>query len=839
MFEWKRVAGSRKKVIDTYRKQTMQTRHILFVEDPKGSRAMLLEPSTYSIGREESHSIVLHSRLVSRHHATLFGVQYPGSPEYSFWIVDGDAKQERSTNGLIVNGKRRLCHKLKHGDLILFGGGAKASYQVESESESSTPTPDPVHPPQPESVSEPANHSETHFLPKPELKQLCDAALARLASFPELSPYAIIETNLEGEIAYLNPAALKAFPNLQCQNQKHPLLRDLLGILETQNVTLLHRSIEVNDRLYEQSIHLILESQLVRSYIFDITERHEAVSALRQSEATNRALVHAIPDAMLRIDCHETLLDFKAPTNFQFPIDVTRGIGRQLDKILPSTTAELFKHSLQQTLKTQEIQVFEFQLQLQGSLYDYEARYVTISTQEVLCMVRDITARKHAEQMIHYQAFYDELTGLPNRTLFDRHLEEAIANAKEGSYPMGVMFLDIDRFKTINDTLGHANGDRVVYEFGQRLSRCMRSSDIVARWGGDEFTILLPYLKTPEAAQEIAARILETFKTPFQIDDRELYIGSSIGIAIYPEHGEDSETLLQNADVALYRVKEQGRQNFQLYIPAMNSQASMRLSLENSLHQALERDEFCLCYQPQIDITTGKITGMEALLRWYHPHFGLVSPDRFIPIAEETGTIVPIGEWVLRTACAQNQAWHAAGFGQLKMSVNLSVRQFQHPHIVDEIAKILHETGLDPQFLELEVTETTLMQNIDMARPILLGLQEMGIHLALDDFGTGYSSLGYLKQLPFHTLKIDRSFIHDLEENSPDMAIVSAVLALGSGLDLRVIAEGVETQYQLDLLSSLNCEQMQGYLFAAPLKALDATKFLLEHSLSLTDESET
>ncbi|MDY6936106.1 MAG: EAL domain-containing protein [Cyanobacteriota bacterium] len=814
----------------------MATQHILFIEDPQGSRAILLEPSTYSIGREESHSIVLHSRLVSRHHATLFGVQYPGSPEYSFWIVDGDAKQERSTNGLIVNGKRRLCHKLKHGDLILFGGGAKASYQVEAESSS----PVASYPPSPElqSDSEERYHSETHFLPKPELKQLCDAALARLASFPELSPHPIIEVDLDGRITYLNPAALTAFPNLQAQSQEHPLLSNLLETLEVQNVNLLHRSIQVNDRLYEQSIHYITESRLVRSYLFDITERHEAVSALRQSEATNHALVHAIPDAMLRIDVEGKLVDFKAPSNFEFPIDLARGIGFTLDRILPSTTAELFEHYLQQTLETGDIRVFEFQLQLQGSLYDYEARYVTISTQEVLCMVRDITARKHAEQMIHYQAFYDELTGLPNRSLFNQHLEEAIANAKERSYAMGVMFLDIDRFKTINDTLGHANGDRVVYEFGQRLSECMRSSDVVARWGGDEFTILLPYLKNPEAAQEIAQRILDTLKTPFQIGDRELYIGSSIGIALYPEHGDDSETLLRNADVALYRVKEQGRQNFQLYIPAMNSQASMRLSLENSLYQALEREEFSLYYQPQIDVTTGKITGMEALLRWYHPHFGLVSPDRFIPLAEETGTIVPIGEWILQTACAQNQAWHAAGFGHLKMSVNLSVRQFQHPHLVSDIAKILQDTGLDAQFLELEITETTLMQNIEMARPISVALQEMGIHLALDDFGTGYSSLGYLKQLPFHTLKIDRSFIHDLDETSPDMAIVSAILALGSGLDLRVIAEGVETQFQLDLLSNLNCRQMQGYLFAAPLKALDATKFLLEHSLSLTDDNE-
>lgn len=804
------------------------TRHVLVVEDGQGRRAILLEPSTYSIGRDESQSIILHSRLVSRHHATLFGIQYPGTQDHCFWIVDGDSQGDRSKNGLIVNGQKKLSHELSHGDLILFGGGAKASYHVISDSSTPSSGLD-----LPRSLDRPDTtmNSDTQFVSKPELERVCDAELVRLASFPELLPHPIVEINLDGQITYINPAAILKFPNLQTQGLKHPLLVDLLGKLKTNPESLLMRSVQINDRVFEQSIHFITESQLIRSYIFDITERHQAETALRQSEATNRALIHAIPDAMLRIDRSGRLVDFKAPNNFQFPLDFKRWIGSNLTAILPEEVVKLFLFNLQKALKTRDIQVFEFQLQSNGNLYDYEARYVVIGEQEVLSIVRDITARKQAEQTIHYQAFYDSLTGLPNRTLFNQRLEEILADSKTNSRSMAVMFLDIDRFKTINDTLGHANGDRLVHQFGQRLIECVRSSDVVARWGGDEFTVLLPDLDSTKTAQEIAQRVLDALKSPFHIEEQELYISSSIGIAIYPNHGEDGETLLSHADVALYRAKEQGRQNYQFYLPTMNPEATARLTLENCLYQALERDEFCLHYQPQVNIRTGEITGMEALVRWYHPHFGLVPPSKFIPMAEETGLIVSIGEWVMRTACAQNQAWHNAGFGQLQIAVNLSARQFQHPQLVSEVSQILKETGLDPRFLELEITETTLMQNVEMARTLLNDLQGMGICFSLDDFGTGYSSLGYLKHFPFNTLKIDRSFVHDLREASSDTAIVAAILALGSGLNLRVVAEGVETPQQLDLLQQLQCQQMQGYLFAPPLKALDATKYLLEHSL--------
>ncbi|MGB7274966.1 MAG: EAL domain-containing protein [Geitlerinemataceae cyanobacterium] len=804
------------------------TRHVLVVEDGQGRRAVLLEPSTYSIGRDESQSIVLHSRLVSRHHATLFGIQYPGTQENCFWIVDGDSQGERSKNGLIINGQKKRSHELSHGDLILFGGGAKASYHVISESSTlgsglnlsrSSDRPDTTM------------NSDTQFVSKPELEQVCDAELVRLASFPELLPHPIVEINLKGEITYLNPAALLKFPNLQTQGLEHPLLVDLLHDLKNNPESLLIRSFQIDDRVFEQSIHFITESQLIRSYVFDITERHQAETALRQSEATNRALIHAIPDAMLRIDRHGKLVDFKSPNNFQFPLNFDRCVGSHLRDILPEQVVKLFSLHLQKALKTGEIQVFEFQLQSNGNLYDYEARYVVIGEQEVLSIVRDITARKQAEQTIHYQAFYDGLTGLPNRTLFNQRLEEILTDSKNNDRSMAVMFLDIDRFKTINDTLGHANGDRLVHQFGQRLIECVRSSDVVARWGGDEFTVLMPDLDNPNTAQDLAQRVLDALKSPFHLEEQELYISSSIGIAIYPNHGEDGETLLSHADVALYRAKEEGRQNYQFYVHTMNSEATARLTLEHCLYQALEREEFCLHYQPQVNVKTGEITGMEALLRWYHPHFGLVPPSQFIPMAEETGLIVPIGEWVMRTACAQNQAWHAAGFGQLQIAVNLSARQFQHPYLVTEVSQIVKETGLDPHFLELEITETTLMQNVEIARSTLNDLQDMGIRLSLDDFGTGYSSLGYLKHFPFNTLKIDRSFVHDLREESSDTAIVAAILALGSGLNLRVVAEGVETPQQLLLLQQLKCQQIQGYLFAPPLKALDATRYLLEHSL--------
>lgn len=434
--------------------------------------------------------------------------------------------------------------------------------------------------------------------------------------------------------------------------------------------------------------------------------------------------------------------------------------------------------------------------------------------------------RQRTEEQMRYQAFHDALTGLPNRSLFDQQLPSAIAYAERHQEMLAVAFLDLDRFKTINDSLGHAIGDELLKKVTQRLLTCLRKEDIIARWGGDEFTLILPHLKTPEAAARIARRISAALRPSFQLAGHELHVTSSIGIALYPQDGRDLKTLLQNADAALYRVKEQGRDDYQFYTSTINSHAAQMLTLESSLHHALERNEFIVHYQPQIDVHTGAVVQMEALLRWQHPEFGLVPPSQFIAIAEETGLIVSIGEWVLRTACEQGKRWHGMGI-PVRMAVNLSARQFQQQNLVMRVATILRQTKLAPQWLELEITETTTMRDMEFTRDVLHALDAMGVRISIDDFGTGYSSLNYLKMFPLHALKVDRSFVKELAQNPADVAIAKTIITLGHGLELQVVAEGVETEEQVKILRSLDCDAIQGYYFSRPLSVDDATQFLL------------
>ncbi|MGL6338288.1 MAG: putative bifunctional diguanylate cyclase/phosphodiesterase, partial [Waterburya sp.] len=378
----------------------------------------------------------------------------------------------------------------------------------------------------------------------------------------------------------------------------------------------------------------------------------------------------------------------------------------------------------------------------------------------------------------------------------------AITKAEHNSYQLAVMFIDLDRFKLISDTLGHQVGDRLLKDIVQRLIACLQEEDLITRWGRDEFTILVPKVDNPESVSAIIAqRILTALKSPFTIDNKPVYVNSHIGIAIYPEHGTDAETLLKNADSALSQAQDLNH-DYQYYDPAFASKIQQLLTLENFLHSALQHNEFLVYYQPIVNIITGKIVKMEALLRWHNPQLGLVAPNIFIPLAEKNGSIIPIGEWVLKTACAQNKTWQQMGLTPIKISVNLSVRQFQQPNLVTVIGNILQQTQLSPSSLELEITESVTMQNTELAKTILKQLHEMGISLSMDDFGTGYSSLSYLKQFPFCTLKIDRSFVKDLPTSAEDIAIVDAVLTLGQGLNLNVVAEGVETEELKELLKN-------------------------------------
>ena len=442
-------------------------------------------------------------------------------------------------------------------------------------------------------------------------------------------------------------------------------------------------------------------------------------------------------------------------------------------------------------------------------------------------IARDVSERKHFEAQLLHQATHDALSGLPNRLLFHDRLGQALAQAGRAEGMIAVMLLDLNRFKTINDTLGHDTGDLLLKEVAHRLAGCLREKDSIARWGGDEFAFLLPDLDHPEAAAEVATKVLGALSYPFDLADEEMYINASIGIALYPADDQSREGLVKNAEVAMYRAKEQGESAYQFFTADMNARAFEHLTLENSLRKALERGELQLYYQPQVDLETGKVSGMEALLRWQHPDFGMVSPAQFIPLAEETGLIVPIGEWVLREACRQNKAWQDAGLGRMRVSVNLSARQFRQQDIVEMTAAVLKETGLTADCLELELTESYIMQNPEAAISTLKQLEQMGVFLSIDDFGTGYSSLSYLRRFPIDCLKIDRSFVQDVPGSADAVAIVSAIVAMAYSLMLEVVAEGVETDEQLAFLKRLQCNRMQGFLFSRPIPADEFEKLVI------------
>jgi diguanylate cyclase (GGDEF)-like protein/PAS domain S-box-containing protein len=457
---------------------------------------------------------------------------------------------------------------------------------------------------------------------------------------------------------------------------------------------------------------------------------------------------------------------------------------------------------------------------------DYTAGVIDFAGKPaVLGTAFDITERKRAEDQIKNLAYHDALTGLPNRLLFTDRLSLAVSQAARHHGHLAVLFLDMDRFKVINDSLGHSLGDRLLQGVAERLMACVREADTVARLGGDEFTLLLPGIAHPADVARVAEKILEALKGPFKLEGRELYCTASMGISLFPEDGADAETLVKNADTAMYRAKEQGRDNYQLYTPAMNASAIERLQLESELRRALARNELEIHYQPVLDLATGRVYGVEALLRWQHPERGVVGPSEFISLAEVTGLAVPMSEWILRTACAQARAWHAT-HPKLIVAVNLSARQFQQPDLVDLVKSALEETGLPARCLDLEITETNAMQNAEATIAVLRELKALGVRVSIDDFGIGYSSLSYLKRLPIDTLKIDQSFVRDITTDPDDAAIATAVIALAHTLKLRVVAEGVENEEQLAFLTARSCDRMQGYLFSHPLPARECTAFL-------------
>jgi diguanylate cyclase (GGDEF)-like protein len=423
-------------------------------------------------------------------------------------------------------------------------------------------------------------------------------------------------------------------------------------------------------------------------------------------------------------------------------------------------------------------------------------------------------------------AHHDALTDLPNRVLLYDRIGRQMAQTRRNQRVMALLFIDLDRFKNVNDSLGHQAGDRLLQAVARRLIGCVRDADTVARLGGDEFVVVLSEINSPEDAANVAQKVLEALSQPFRIADQDLHITPSVGICTFPRDGEDVETLMRNADIAMYHAKEMGRNNYQFFTAEMNATAHQRLALENDLRRALERSEFILHYQPQLDLKTGEIVGFEALVRWRHPDRGMVPPSQFIPVAEDTGLISRLGEWVLQQACAQAAEWQKAGYAHLQVAVNLSAQQFRREDIAETVARALEHTGLPAARLELEITESVMIQQPEQAVVKFGQLNAMDVQLSIDDFGTGYSSLSYLKRFPIDKLKIDQSFVRDISTDPDDAAIVTAIIAMAHSLGLEVIAEGVETAEQLAFLKVLGCDKAQGYYFSRPVPAQEFLNLL-------------
>jgi diguanylate cyclase (GGDEF)-like protein len=699
--------------------------HVLTVEDPKGFRNFLLQNMTYSLGRSLDNLIVLRSNLVSRQHATILAVNIPNKNSCLFRIIDGTLEGTRSTNGILINGKKRFSHILSHGDEILFSKDTKAVYQIISSlSPRSKNMASPNHATNEDSFGE--NKQSLDFIGTircSNLLSIADSDLSthirdtinQFVSSPELNPQPIIELNLVGKILYLNPAALYQFPEIDDMQLNHPLLQNLLTQL-TPLVTPVRnfftREVEINGKVFEEVIHFMPWNEVVRVHISDITKQ------------------------------------------------------------------------------------------------------------------------KQAEAIISYQIYHDSLTGLPNRKYLHQYLVEFVEKLEDKNQKFAVLFLDIDRFKLINDSLGHVIGDLLLKAVGDRLKTLLRQGDLLVRWGGDEFAIIAKAIASPDIVVQIAETMIQSLTVPFTCSGHELHITTSIGASIYPDHNTDVEGLIRNADMAMYRAKVDGRNSFQFYIPNMQEQSFQRLLMENNLRRALENEELETYYQPQVDLTTGKIVGLEVLLRWKHVALGSIPPSKFIPLAEETGLIIAIGAWVLRHTCLQAIAWQNMGLPPIQIGVNLSIMQLQQKDFLPSLQQILDETNFDPHYLELEITEGIMMDNVEEKIVLLNQFRQMGIQLSIDDFGTGYSALSYLKNLPIDTLKIDRTFIEYIDHNEQDQAIVASLISLSHSLNLVVIAEGVETQEQMELLRSLGCDRIQGHFFYKALPAEDIESLLRAQAIT-------
>ena len=826
-----------------------QVHHLLTIEDPSFVREIQLDAATYSIGRHSSNDIVLSCQKTSRNHATLLRRSDVKTNQCSYWVLDGDLQGNRSRNGIYVNGKKSLVHELQSGDVVQFSGDASIKYRTTSVSLQNTPRLKSDNSPLTEASSKlivrdtlvnretvvTPEHKNINNYRSPKALNRSSAASSSV-SLAESNPQPIIEIDLYGNISYINSAGVINFKELHQQKLNHPLLENLIAQYHQGHDRVVEREVTVGNKTFRQLAYYLPDRKVIRNYLTDITQQKALENELRQAKHLYDTVTQHIAEGIIVVSsATKQIIEANFTCSQLLGYSNTELLQMNIYELV--SESEKFAPALRRVIADKTGLTGEYLLRHKDN---YKLK-TTIkldsigfsSTEKICLIIRDSEPNASTEKARKRSA------NLYKKELFHQQLLTAIANANRSQKLLAVMLCQLNFLPDLRATLGTEQSDKLLFALENRLSSCLREGDSVVWWQEDRFAFLMPQVGDVEEITKIGQRINQATDYSFTLGETQATIKSTMGIAVYPQDGNDLELLLTSAATALERAKHQGN-SYQFYDNAMNSQALVALELEGLLQQALDREEFQLYYQPQIDVRNGKIEAVAALLRWYHPELGLVAPGNFIKLAEKTNLIVPIGEWAIYAACKQHQEWQ----GQLpssKIIVSLSSIQFQQPNLPQKIAEILSETELDVSLLELEISAATLIENSDRSKHTLDRLKALGVSIAVDGFATGFSALEYLKQFTLDTLKIDRSLVQQLTNSPQDLAIVSALIELGRGFNLRLVAEGVETQEQVELLRSLNCHYMQGFWFGRPLAAEEAKKLLqLDNSEEATmTKSET
>ena len=827
----------------TQKMDLKQIHHILVIEDPSFVKEIQLDAATYSIGRHSSNDIVLSCQKTSRNHATLLRRTDVKTNQCSYWILDGDLQGNRSRNGIYINGKKGLVHELHSGDVIHFSGDASIKYKTSTEPLKNTIQSDKEDLAR---ISDLPNlavgrdiliNKETMVAAEranlPQIDRAVDTSLQN--SLAELSPQPIIESDLYGNITYINSAGIITFKDIHHRKLNHPLLDNLVSLYHQGHDNIITREIKLNGNSFQQTAHYLPEKRVIRNYLTNITRQKVIENELQQIKTFCNRITEQISEGII-------LVESATKQIVEANNACSKILGYSNAELLQMNIYELVNESdkfalvLRNIIAEKNTFTGEYLLHHKNSILIQTQIQMSIlggETKEIVCFVVRSLGSNNIIGAIDRSS-----NELFKRELFNRQLSTAIANAKRSQKLLAVLFCKLDFLPDINATVGAENYDKLLLALEKRLGTCLRSGDTVIRWKEDKFALLLPQVNDIEEVTKITQRIERSTNQSFTLGKTKASIKSVTGIAVYPQDGVDPEILMASANTALERANA-NKNSYQFYDEAMNSQALVALELESLLKQAIEQEEFELYYQPQINIDNGRTEAVEALLRWKHPELGLVAPGNFIRLAEKTKLIVPIGEWTIYTACMQNKQWQTEKMPASKITVSLSLVQFQQSNLAQKIAEILTETDLDASLLELEVSAATLMDNVDYSRHMINQLKSQGLKIAVDGFTTSFSALEYLKQIPIDTLKIDRALVQQLTDSPQDLAIVTALIELGKGFNLRIVAEGVETQEQVELLRGLNCHNMQGYWFGRPLGANEAGKLLQLDDVEEIQQSES